>query len=104
MIAWCDLDFWANLAAILTAVVATVAYARYLWVRCTKRWCLERYLKREKAIGANKGQRTVLHLVAKLKMAEGDVLDAAFRSKRIRCVSLPDKDGRVASLLFQYAA
>lgn len=89
-------------AAILTAIVATWGYGRYLLASCNKRWRIERYLKREKEKGTDKGQRSVLHLVANLNMAEGDVLDAAFGSKHVHCVVIPDEAGRVASLLFEY--
>lgn len=91
----------ANWAAILTAVVAAFAYGRYEWARWDKRSRLEAYLKEEKAKGTDKGQRTILHLTARLSMSESDVLDAAFRSKRVRCVTASDEKGRVALLLFE---
>ena len=92
----------ANWAAILTAVVAVWAYGRYAWVRYEKRARLEQHLKAEKANGTDKGQRTILHLVARLSMTENDVLDAAFRSKPVRCVTNSDNKGYVAQLLFEY--
>jgi hypothetical protein len=92
----------ANWAAILTALIALLAYGRYECARNRKRRCLEEYLKAEKAKATNKGQRTILHLVARLSMTEGDVLDAAFRSKRVRCVTNSDHEGYVAQLLFEY--
>jgi len=93
----------ANVAAILTAIVAVLFYAQYQWTRRDKLKRLERHLKAEKAKGADKGQRTILHLVANLSMPESDVLDAAFRSKHVRCVTDSDAKGRVALLLFEYS-
>ena len=92
----------ASWAAILTAIVAVWAYGRYVWVRHQKRTRLEEHLKAEKVSGTDNGQRTILHLVARLSMTENDVLDAAFRSKRVRCVTNSDKEGYVAQLLFEY--
>jgi hypothetical protein len=92
----------SNWAAILTAIVAVWAYGRYVWIRHQKRTSLEEYLKAEKAHGTDKGQRTILHLVAHLSMTENDVLDAAFRSKRVRCVTNSDIQGYTAQLLFEY--
>ena len=94
----------ADWAAILTAIIAVLAYGRYEWVRHQKRTRLEEHLKAEKANGTDKGQRTILHLVARLSMTENDVLDAAFRSKRVRCVINSDIEGYVAQLLFEYVS
>ena len=98
----CALGMAANWAAILTAIIAVLAYGRYEWSRCQKRLRLEKHLKAEKAKGTDKGQRTVLHLVAHLSMSEDDVLDAAFRSKRVQCVTTSDQEGYVSKLLFEY--
>lgn len=92
----------ANWAAIFTAVVAAWGYGSYRRDRCTKRSRLESHLKKEKAKGEDMGQRSVKHLVANLGMSENDVMDAAFRSKHIRCVTIQDDDGFADSLLFEY--
>ena len=91
----------ASWAALLTAGVAVLAYSLYQRERWKKLSRLEAYLKAEKTKG-DKGQRTVLHLVAKLRMTESDVFDAAFRSKHLRCVTTSDAKGRVDALLFEY--
>lgn len=92
----------ANWAAILTAVVAVWAYGFYHFERCRKRSKLESYLKAEKEKKVDRGQRTVLHLVAHLNMSESDVLDAAFRSKKVQCVTASDNKDRVALILFEH--
>ena len=97
------LEIAANWAAVLTALIAASFYGRHVLLRCLKRSRLEDYLKAEKAKGINKGQRTVLNIVAHLSVTESDVLDAAFRSKRVQCVTSSDKDGYVSKLLFEYA-
>ena len=97
------LEVTAHWAAILTAGVAVLAYGRYLYERCQKRLRLEAYLKTEKETGRDKGQRTVLHLVARLGMTETEVVDAAFRSKCIRRLVSPDLKGHAAVLMFEYA-
>ena len=96
------LEIAANWAAVLTALIAALAWGLYLCERRGKVSRLETYLKAERDKGDNKGQRTVLNIVAELSMSENDVLDAAFRSKHVRCVTKPDEDGYVAKLLFEY--
>ena len=96
------LETVSHLAAILTAGVAAVAYGSYLYERCQKRRRLESHLKAEKEGGQDKGQRTVLHLVARLGMTETEVVDAAFRSKCIRRVVKPDTEGYAETLMFEY--
>jgi hypothetical protein len=96
------LEVASHWAAILTAVVATVAYGLYIFERLQKRLRLEQYLKEESDAGRDKGQRTVLHLVAHLGMTESEILDAALRSKHIRRVVTVDDQGRADTLLLEY--
>ena len=91
----------ANWAQILTAVVAVIFYVQYLWERCQKQARLESYLKEEKAKG-DKGQRSLPHLVARLGMSESDILDAAFRSKRVHRVTDKDEDGFATKVMLVY--
>lgn len=95
------LEIVAAWASILTAAIAVLAYAVYRYERCEKRLRLESYLKDEKAKGADKGQRTLTHLVANLGMSETDVLDCAFRSRRVvRTVDV--KDGKAIGIFLEY--
>lgn len=96
------LELAAHGAAILTAVVAVWAWVRYLCDRYKKRLELESHLRMEKALGKNKGQRTLLHLTAKLGMTEADILDAAFRSKHICRRVTTDEDGMAKRLMLEY--
>lgn len=96
------LGIGANWAAILTAAIAVWGYASYRRDRCAKKSRLEAYLKAEKGEGKNMGQRSVKHLVANLGISENEVLDAAFHSKNIRCVTTKGGNGFVDLLLLEY--
>ncbi len=91
-----------NIAAVLTGIVAVWAYGFYQWERCSRRKALENHLKAEKEKAKDRGQRAVLHLVAHLNMSQDNVLDAAFNSKKVKCVSASDNKDRVALILFEY--
>ena len=95
------LEILANIAAILTAMIAVWAYGRFLWERRQKRIRLETHLRDEKN-SADQGQRTVLHLVAHLGMSEAEIVDAAFKSKVIRRLVSVDDQGRADRLLLEY--
>ena len=96
------LGITANWAAILTAVVATTAYGRYLCNQIAQRRALENYLRSEKTTGGDSGQRTVLHLMANLSLTESEVLSSAFRSKKVSPAVSVDERGRADTLMFQY--
>jgi hypothetical protein len=95
------LEVLANVAAILTAIVAVWAYGRYLWVQRQRRLRLEHHLREERHVG-NQGHRTLLHLVAHLGMSEAEIIDAAFKSKVIRRRVSVDDQGRANRLLLEY--
>jgi hypothetical protein len=93
----------ANLASILTAVVAALAYGRYLIDRRRKRQKLEAYLEAEKAAERDRGQRSILHLIARLGLTEAELLDASFRSKHIiRRIAANPVNRRAEDLLLEY--
>jgi hypothetical protein len=75
------LEITSHWAAILTAVVAVVAYVRYRWGIHSKLIQLENYLKAEKAAARDKGQRTILHLMARLGLTEAEVLASKLRQQ-----------------------
>lgn len=99
------LEAFANGASIVTAFVALVA-AGYVWFDLRrKRQKLERYLKevKQSATGSDKGQRTLLHLIAKLGMTEAELLQASFRSKKVqRRLAKDDETGRASAMLLEY--
>ncbi|KZM50183.1 hypothetical protein [Labrenzia sp. OB1] len=92
----------ANWAAILTAVVATTAYGRFLYQQIRQRRALENHLRSEMGAGRDSGKRTVLHLMAALSLTEAEVLSAAFRSRKISPAIITDTKGRADGLLFVY--
>lgn len=97
----------AELSAILTAVVAVWGYGHYRLDQREKRIKLEAYLKGERsgARGDEKGQRSLLHLMAKLGMTEAELLSASFVSKHIgRKIAADPDTGRAAALLLEYRA
>lgn len=96
------LEIAGNWAAIVTAAVAAVAYGSYRWDRYKKRRRLEEHLRQEKERGHDQGQRSILHLMAELRMTESGVLDAAFRSKKVRCVTKVDEQFQAKALMFEY--
>ena len=96
------LEITSHWAAILTAVVATIAYGRYVYERRQKRLKLENHLLEERQQGIDRGQRTVLHLMARLRMTESEILDAAFRSKHVCPAVTVDLRGRAEDILFEY--
>lgn len=89
-------------AAILTALVATVAYGRYWLAQRARRTALEAYLKQEKLGAGDEGRRSVMHLMANLAMTEAEVLHAGFQSGRIKAVPGIDDRGRAVLLYFEY--
>ncbi len=93
----------ANWAAILTAVVATTAYGRYIYNQIVQQRALETYLRNEKSKGVDTGKRTILNLVANLSMTEAEVLTAAFRSKKVSPAVSVDEKGRADMLMFVYS-
>jgi hypothetical protein len=97
------LEAIANLASILTAFLAAGAWIYYTDDRCRKRRKLENYLKGEKDKNTDQGQRTMIHLMSKLRMSQDDILRAAFHSQTVKCTVVANKDtGLATQLLFEY--
>jgi hypothetical protein len=66
---------------------------------------LENYLRTTpgKRGQSDKGQRTILHIVARLRMTEAEILDAAFNSKRIKATPARDLGtGRATDILLEF--
>ena len=98
-----DLACWANLAAILTAVIAVFGYGKYQLNAICRRKKLEGYLKKEKEKGSNQGQRSIMHLMAHLGLTEAEILQASFTSKQIARKIIEDPDtGYADKLFFEY--
>ncbi len=98
-----SLETTAHWAAILTAVVAALAYGWYRYERWQKRRRLENYLRTRKKAGGGKSKRTVLHLSAELGMTEAQVVDAAFRSSCTERRVSVDPKGHASKILLEYS-
>ncbi|HEY1615106.1 MAG TPA: hypothetical protein VGF97_15575 [Rhizomicrobium sp.] len=93
----------ANVAAILTAISAAAAWVYYIVGQQSKRRKLESYLRSEKSKGADKGQRTVLHLMVRVGLTEDEILQASFRSRHIkRLIATDPKTNRAEAILLAY--
>ncbi|WP_240545235.1 hypothetical protein [Sinorhizobium fredii] len=92
---------FANVAAILTPLVAVLAYSRFLWERRQKRLRLESYLREQKLFECT-GQHSFLHLVATLGMFEADIMDASYRSKVISRNVAVDVAGEPVRIVLEY--
>lgn len=97
-----DLAWWANVSQIITGVLAIGTIAVYQWGMWSKQRELEKYLKAEKDGGGDKGQRTVLHLMAHLGLTEDELLRASFRSGVIKRALAWDINGKATHILFEY--
>lgn len=93
----------ANIAAILTAVIAAYGYGKYCLDRNQKCQQLEKHLKVEKTKGKDSGQRSLLNLMAKVGMTEAELIQASFRSKHIvRKIAKDEETGRADALLLEW--
>lgn len=93
----------ANLASILTAMVAFWPYLQYRRRWAKKRRRLEDYLRKERETGGDKGQQAILHLIRALGLSEANILECAFSSKNIaRRVSKDQNTGDARTLYLIY--
>ncbi|PJO48906.1 hypothetical protein [Brucella pituitosa] len=95
-----------DLAAIATIVTLAIAVVGLLWpalARYRIKRKLEKYLRNEKIGGKDLGRRTMNHLVAKLRLTEEQIINAAGKSKHIHCPIIKDrKTGNAAGNFFEY--
>jgi len=82
------IEIAGNASAILTALVATLAGVGYKYAAWKKTKCLEDYLRSEKQKNItsreDKGQRSILHLMARVGLTESEILQASFKSRYIK--------------------
>ncbi len=98
-----SLEVIAHLCAIATAVVAVYGYVHYRRSIILKRKRLEAYLRSEKEKGGDQGQRSLLHLMARVGLTEAELLQASFESDRIdRKVAANKTTNRAEALLLEY--
>ncbi|RYY28734.1 MAG: hypothetical protein EOP62_02445 [Sphingomonadales bacterium] len=96
------LEVVANLAAILTGIIAVLAYFHFIWGERTRRLALEHHLRQEALNSQDEGRRTAIHLMAYLSMTEAEVLRAGFQSKLVCSEPGVDDQGRANRLYFRY--
>jgi hypothetical protein len=99
------LSTFANLAQILTAVVAAGFGLSVLNRSRSRRLRLETYLAQVRKSDdpeARHGLRTALHLSAALSMTEAEVHEAAFGSSKIKVWPVADATGRADTVMFQF--
>ena len=92
----------ANWAAILTAVIATVAYGKYLYDRHAMTKKLSNFLRKAKIKDPGTSKKTPLYLSAELGMTEAEIFASAFRTKKVTTALSYDEKGRAKLLLFEY--
>ena len=98
-----SLGIIANIAAILTFAAAVFAYCSYRLEQRLKRKRLEEYLKNAKHTGSDRGQRSLLHLMAKAGMTESELLNASFSSNHIsRKIAKDENSDRAQALLLEW--
>lgn len=95
-------SFLADFAAIVTAVVAVWVWGRFVLQAKRRQWRLEEYLEEQRLNGGDQGMRTALHLMSNLAMTEEQIYTAAFNSKKITGVPMPDERGFAKDILFLY--
>ncbi len=97
------LEATANIAEILTAVIAAFAYIHYRLDQSHKRERLENYLKAEKAANPDKHTHTILHVMAEVALTNDEVLRASFKSDHIEHVIHKNRDtGLTDDILLRY--
>ena len=95
----------SDLATVVLAVGAIGAYGWYQIEAIIRRRELEAFLKGQigKRSKEDDGSRSVLFLASKLRLTENEVIEAGFRSKKIKPVPGFDKEsGRADAILFMY--
>ena len=97
----------ADVFSVAAGAVVILGASYAFWEYSIARWLRERrlvqHLKDELDRGADRGQRTVMQLMRELSLKEQQVLDAGFRSRRIRPLVAVDPDsGHARAILFQH--
>ena len=96
------LEIGANIASIVTAILAAAAFGLYKWDKYQKRIRLENHLRREHGEPGSRGPRPVIYLASELGMTEAEIMDAAFRSSCITREVTQSMIGAPAMILLRY--
>lgn len=96
----------ANVASILTAVIAAIASIWYFLSGRRRMKKLEAYLRTEKNKTAgreDRGQRSLLHVMARVGLTEQEALQASFKSPYIKRLLATGQAHHLATdILFEY--
>jgi hypothetical protein len=103
-----DIGWCADLASILTAVVAVIWFGYATLDRFRKRRKLEEYLLRKwRAYDAETDtglyRHTIVHLMTELGLTEDEVLQASFRSHQIKRIAGENKSGLATDIRLQHS-
>lgn len=93
----------SDVATITLAIVAIGAYGWYQIDLYCRRRRLETFLKGEVRSKRHKddlGRRTVLFLASAMRMTESEVLEARFKSKKLKCVPGFDRETHRADVIY----
>jgi hypothetical protein len=100
------LSIGANVAEVITGIVAAVAGIRYFWLAHRRRIRLEEHLKQVLEFDSKHGgkcRRVPLRLSAELAMTVREVLEAAYSSKKIiRSLDYDPDTHRATAIFLQY--
>lgn len=103
-----DIGWWANLATILTAAVAVFWSGYAVFDRCRKRRKLEDYLlKKWRAYDSKTDnghyRHTIVHVMTELGLTEDEVLQASFRSNKIKRIAGQNARGLATDIRLQHS-
>jgi hypothetical protein len=93
------LNVTADIVAIVTGILAAIFYFQFRLRKGRKRKLMEAYLKQQRDTGHP--QRTVVHLMSKLKFTQDEVYQAGFASDHI-FTSVLVAEGLATEVLFGY--
>ncbi|MDD1452624.1 hypothetical protein NHF48_019605 [Sphingomonas sp. H160509] len=100
------LDLLDHIASIMTAAVAVWAWWQFGLRRRRNRSALENYLnglRGKPQWGTDKGQRTIVHLMAELRQTEAEIIEGAFSSRKVQIIRVPDpRTGLAAEIMISY--
>ena len=93
-----NLQAIANVASIVTAIFAAVASLFWLRDHIVNLRKLRGYLQHSGK------QHSLVYLMARLRLTQGEILWAAFHSHHVRCpVRVDDETGLASQILFEYS-
>lgn len=97
---------WASVLTfaitLIGAAVGVAGYIRYLCGLRKKSKKLEEYLRGEKAMKEDQGQRSVIQIIRDVGLTEDEIIQVSFRNPRVGRRAKMGDDGLAKQLLFVY--